>query len=56
MLELVTMSDFGMAETDDSLTPKVERMGNVDAKTFVWGQGDFMGKNIYKNFSIMSEN
>ena len=33
-----------MAETDDGLTPKVERMGNMDAKTFVLGQGNFMGK------------
>ena len=38
------MSDFGMAETDDGLTPKMERTGNLDAKTFVLGQGNFMGK------------
>ena len=33
-----------MAEIDDGLTPKVEHTGNMDAKTFVLGQGNFMGK------------
>ena len=33
-----------MAETDNGLTPKIERAGNLDAKTFVLGQGNFMGK------------
>ena len=34
---LAIMSDFGMAETDDGLTPKIGRSGNLDAKTFVLG-------------------
>ena len=38
------MSDFGMAETDDVLTPKIGRSGNLDAKTFVLGQENVMGK------------
>ena len=36
-LDLVTMSDFGMAETDNGQTPKIARSGNLDAKTFVLG-------------------
>ena len=50
---LVIMSDFGMAETDDGLTPKVGRTGNLDAKTFILGQGNVMEKNVSKNFSIV---
>ena len=38
------MSDFGLAETDDGLAPKIGRSGNLDAKTFVLGQGNVMGK------------
>ena len=49
------MSDFGMAETDDGLTPKIGRSGNLDAKTFVLGQGNVIEKNISKNFSIVLE-
>ena len=33
-----------MAEIDDGLTPKMERTSNLDANTFVLGQGNFMGK------------
>src|SRR3989337_3547882 len=44
------MSDFGMAETDDGLTPKIRRSGNLDAKTFVWGQGNIMGKEHIQEF------
>ena len=44
------MSDFGMAEIDDGLTPKVEHTGNMDAKTFVLGQGNFMGKEHIQEF------
>ena len=50
MLELVTMTDFDMAETDDGLTPKMERTGNLDAKTFVLGQGKFVGKEHIQEF------
>ena len=39
-----------MEETDDGLTPKVERTGNLDAKTFVLGQGNFMGKEHIHEF------
>ena len=35
---LAIMSDFGMAPTDDGLTPKIGRMGNLDAKTFILGR------------------
>ena len=38
------MSDFGMAERDDGLSPKIGRSGNLDAKTFVLEQGDVIGK------------
>ena len=44
-----------MAETDDGLTPKMERTCNLDAKTFVLGQGNVMGKEISRNFSIVWE-
>src|SRR3989337_3436842 len=40
LLGFVIMSDFGMAEIDDGLTPKIGRSGNLDAKTFVLGQGN----------------
>ena len=38
------MSGFGMAETEDGRTPKIGRSGNLDAKTFVLGQGNVIGK------------
>jgi hypothetical protein len=44
------MSDFGMAETDDGLTPKIGHSGNLDAKTFVLGQGNVMGKEHLQEF------
>ena len=47
------MSDFGIAETDDGLTPKIGRSANLDAKTFFWGKQILSKKNIYKNFSIV---
>ena len=47
MLELVIMSDFGMAETDDGLTPKIGRSGNLDAKSFVVGARERYGKITY---------
>ena len=39
-----------MTEIDDGLTPKMERTGNLDAKTFVLGQGNFMGKEHIQEF------
>ncbi|XBI58756.1 hypothetical protein VPH35_039943 [Triticum aestivum] len=48
--ELVTMSNFGMAETDDGLTPKIGRSGNLDAKTFILGQGNIMRKEHIQEF------
>ena len=47
---LVTMSDFGMAETDDGRTPNIGRSGNLDAKTFVLGQGNVIGKETIQEF------
>ena len=44
------MSDFDMEETDDGLTPKMERMGNLDAKIIVLGQVNFMGKEHIQDF------
>ena len=44
------MSDFGMAPTDDDLTPKIGRTGNLDAKTFILGQGNVMGKKRIQEF------
>ena len=49
------MSDFGMVETDDGLTAKMEHTGNLDAKTFVLGKGMLWKNNLSKNFSIVSE-
>ena len=33
-----------MAPTDDGLNPKIGRKDNLDAKTFILGQGNVMGK------------
>src|SRR6266496_5525143 len=44
------MSDFGMAPTDDGLTPEIERTGNLDAKTFILGQGNVIGKERIQEF------
>ena len=33
-----------MAPTDDGMTPKMGCTGNMDAKTFILGQGYVMGK------------
>ena len=52
---LAIMSDFGMAETDDGLTPKIGQYGNLDAKPFVLGQGNVMGKEHIQIFSIVLE-
>ena len=49
------MSDFGMAPTDDGLTPKIGRMGNLDAKFFILGQGNVMEKERIQDFSIVFE-
>ena len=39
-----------MAPTDDGLTPKIGRMSNLDAKTFILGQGNVMGKERIQDF------
>ena len=39
-----------MALTDDGLTPKMGRTGNLDAKTFILGQGNVMGKERIQEF------
>ena len=39
-----------MAPTDDGLTPKIGRTGNLDAKTFILGQGNVMGKERIQEF------
>ena len=39
-----------MAPTDDGLTPKNGRTGNLDAKTFILGQGNVMGKERIQEF------
>src|SRR3989337_2641424 len=44
------MSDFGMAEIDDGRTPKIGCSSNLDAKTFVLGQGNVMGKEHLQEF------
>ena len=44
------MSDFGMAETDDGLTPKIGQCGDLDAKTFGLGQGNIMVKEHIQEF------
>ena len=49
------MSDFGMAETDDARTPKIGCSTNLDAKTFVLGQGNVMGMERTQEFSIVWE-
>ena len=44
------MSDFGMAEIDNGLTPKIGRSRNLNAKTFVLGQGNVIGKERIQEF------
>ena len=44
------MSGFDVAKTDDGLTPKIGRSGNLDAKTFVLGQGNVIGKERIQEF------
>ena len=39
-----------MAPTDDGLTPKIGRTGNLDAKTFILVQGNVMGKERIQEF------
>ena len=39
-----------MAPTDDGLTPKIGHTGNLDAKTFILGQGNVMGKERIQEF------
>jgi hypothetical protein len=44
------MSNFGMAETDDGRTPKVGSSTNLDAKTFVLGHANIIGKSVIQEF------
>ena len=44
------MIDFSMAPIDDGLIPKIVRTGNLDAKTFILGQGNVMGKERIQEF------
>ena len=39
-----------MAPTDDGLTPRIGHTGNMDAKTFILGQGNVMGKEYIQDF------
>ena len=39
-----------MAEIDDGLIRKIGRPGNLDAKTYVLGQGNVMGKEHIQEF------
>ena len=41
-----------MAPTDDGLTPKIGRTGNTDAKTFILGQGNAIGKSAIQELFI----
>ena len=39
-----------MAETDDGKTPKMGSSTNLDAKTFVLGHGNVIGKSVIQEF------
>ena len=39
-----------MAPTDGGITPKIGRTGNLDAITFILGQGNVMGKEHIQEF------
>ena len=39
-----------MAQTDDGLTPKIGHTGNLDAKTFILGQGNIIGNEHIREF------
>ena len=39
-----------MAETNDGRTPKIGHSGNLDAKTFVLGQGNVIRKETIQEF------
>ena len=45
-----------MAPTDDGLTPKIGCTGNLDAKTFILGQGNVMGKERIQDFFNCARN
>ena len=47
---LAIVSDFGIAPTDNGLTPKFGRTGNLDAKTFILGQGNVMEKERIREY------
>ena len=44
------MNDFGMAEMNDGRTPKIGSSTNLDAKFFVLGQGNVIGKSVIQEF------
>jgi hypothetical protein len=44
------MSDFGMVETDDGKTPKIGNSTKLDAKTFVLGHDNVIGKSVIQEF------
>ena len=44
------MIDFGMAKTDDGITPKMGSSTNLDAKTFVLGHDNVIGKSVIQEF------
>ena len=48
--ETVIMNDFGMAEANDCRSPKIGSSTNLDAKTFVLGQGKVIGKSVIQEF------
>ena len=56
LLGFVTMSDFGMAETDDGLTPKLDELEIQMQKLLFWGKGMLQEKNVSKNFFNCVEN
>ena len=50
LLEITIMADFGMEKSEDGKTPKIEIPTNLDAKTFVMGHGNIIGKSVIQEF------
>ena len=44
------MADFVVEESENGKTPKVEIPTNLDAKTFVMGHGNIIGKSVIQEF------
>src|SRR3990170_3113414 len=50
LLLSITMGDFVVEKSEDGKIPSIEVPTNLDAKVFVLGHGNLLGKNIIQEF------